>query len=64
MNEHTYVTHLKSYVDNGIPVPNYINDLSDKLDKLKIYNEGILALRQGYNNYAKVILNSIGVNLI
>lgn len=63
MNEINYINHLKSYVDNGITVPDYIYKLSDKLDKLKIYNEGIKYLRNELNDYSKVILKSVGVSI-
>lgn len=63
MNESIYIHHLKSYVDNGIAVPDYIYNLSDKLDKLKIYNEGVKYLRNGSNDYSEVILKSVGVSI-
>lgn len=63
MNEINYINHLKSYVDNGITVPDYIYKLSDKLDKLKIYNEGVKYLRNGSNDYSEVILKSVGVSI-
>lgn len=63
MNELTYINYLKSYVDNGIAVPEYIYDLSNKLNKINLYDEGIKYLRNGFSNYAKTILKSVGVSI-
>lgn len=53
MTENIFVDYLKSYVDNGIDIPDYINDLSYKLNPIKIYEIGIDYLRKGLVKYAK-----------
>ena len=65
MTEDTFTSYIKSYVDNGIDIPNYINTLVDKmnLNPIKIYEIGISYLRKGLVEYAKPILKTVSVSI-
>ena len=65
MTEDMFTSYIKSYVDNGIDIPNYINTLVDKmnLNPIKIYEIGISYLRKGLVEYAKPILKTVGVSI-
>lgn len=65
MSEDMFTSYIKSYVDNGINIPNYINTLVDKmnLNPIKIYEIGISYLRKGLVEYAKPILKTVGVTI-
>lgn len=65
MSEDMFTSYIKSYVDNGIDIPNYINILVDKmnLNPIKIYEIGISYLRKGLVEYAKPILKTVGVSI-
>ena len=63
MTENIFVDYLESYVDNGIDIPDYINDLSYKLNPIKIYEIGIDYLRKGLVKYAKPILKTVNINI-
>lgn len=66
MTEDMFTSYIKSYVDNGIDIPNYINTLVDKmnLNPIKIYEIGLSYLRKCLDEYAKPILKTVGVPLI
>lgn len=65
MSEDMFTSYIKSYVDNGIDIPNYINTLVDKmnLNPIKIYGIGISYLRKGLVEYAEPILKAVGVSI-
>ena len=65
MTEDMFTSYIKSYVDNGIDIPHYINTLVDKmnLNPIKIYEIGLSYLRKGLVEYAKPILKTVGVSL-
>ena len=65
MSEDMFTSYIKSCVDNGINIPNYINTLVDKmnLNPIKIYEIGISYLRKGLVEYAKPILKTVGVTI-
>lgn len=65
MSEDMFTSYIKSYVDNGIDIPNYINTLVDKmnLNPIKIYEIGISYLRKGLVEYAEPILKAVGVSI-
>ena len=65
MSEDMFTSYIKSYVDNGIDIPNYINTLVDKmnLNPIKIYEIGISYLRKGLVEYVKPILKTVGVSI-
>ena len=60
-----FTSYIKSYVDNGIDIPNYINTLVDKmnLNPIKTYEIGLSYLRKGLVEYAKPILKTVGVSI-
>ena len=60
-----FTDYIKSYVDNGIQVPNYIKDVvkSSGLNPIEIYHIGCDYLRKGLVKYAKPILASVNVSL-
>lgn len=63
MTENIFDDYLKSYVDNGIYIPDYINDFSHRLNAIKIYEIGIDYLRKGLVKYAKPILKTVNINI-
>lgn len=63
MTENIFVDYLKSYVDNGIDIPDYINDLSHRLNPIKIYEIGVDYLRKGLVEYAKPILKTVNISI-
>ena len=66
MTELTFTNYVKSYVDNHIDIPEYINEYvkSNNLNPVKIYEIGLGYLRKGLVHYAKPILKTVGVPLI
>ena len=65
MTENTFVSYIKSYVDNNISVPDYVKDVinSNNLNPIKIYEIGLDYLRKGLVRYAKPILKTVDVTL-
>ena len=65
MTELTFTNYVKSYVDNHIDIPEYINEYvkSNNLNPVKIYEIGLDYLRRGLVHYAKPILKTVGVSL-
>ena len=65
MTENTFVSYIKSYVDNNISVPDYVKDVinSNNLNPIKIYEIGLDYLRKGLVIYAEPILKTIGISL-
>lgn len=66
MTEVSFANYIKSYVDNGITVPNYVSNViaKNKLDPIKIYKIGLDYLRNGLVKYAKPILKTVNVNIM
>lgn len=65
MTETIFTDYIKSYIDNGITVPDYVKDVisSNNLDTIKIYNIGLDYLRKGLVHYAKPILKTLNINI-
>ena len=65
MTENTFVSYIKSYVDNNISVPDYVKDVinSNNLNPIEIYKIGLDYLRKGLVIYAEPILKTIGISL-
>lgn len=65
MTENTFVSYIKSYVDNNISVPDYVKDVinSNNLNPIRIYEIGLDYLRKGLVIYAEPILKTIGISL-
>lgn len=65
MTENTFVSFIKSYVDNNISIPDYVKDVidSNNLNPIKIYEIGLEYLRKGLVIYAEPILKTIGISL-
>lgn len=65
MTENTFVSYIKSYVDNNISIPDYVKDVinSNNLNPIEIYKIGLDYLRKGLVIYAEPILKTIGISL-
>ena len=65
MTENTFISYIKSYVDNNISIPDYVKDVinSNNLNPIKIYEIGLDYLRKGLVRYAEPILKTIGISL-
>ena len=65
MTETIFTDYIKSYIDNGITVPDYVKDVinSNNLDTIKIYNIGLDYLRKGLVRYAEPILKTLNINV-
>lgn len=65
MTEKLFTDYIKSYVDNGIPVPDYIKSVicSNNLNPIEIYKIGLSYLRNGLVQYTKPILKTVDVSL-
>ena len=65
MTENTFVSYIKSYVNNNISVPDYVKDVinSNNLNPIEIYKIGLDYLRKGLVIYAEPILKTIGISL-
>lgn len=65
MTENTFVSYIKSYVDNNISIPDYVKDVinSNNLNPIEIYKIGLDYLRKGLVSYAEPILKTIGISL-
>ena len=65
MTENTFVSYIKSYVDNNISIPDYVKDVinSNNLNPIEIYKIGLDYLRKGLVRYAEPILKTIGISL-
>lgn len=66
MTEVSFTNYIKSYVDNGITIPNYVSNViaTNELDPIKIYKIGLDYLRKGLDKYAKPILKTVNVNIM
>lgn len=66
MTEVSFTNYIKSYVDNGITIPNYVSNViaKNELDPIKIYKIGLDYLRKGLDKYAKPILKTVNVNIM
>ena len=65
MTELTFTNYVKSYVDNHIDIPEYINEYvkSNNLNPIKIYEIGLDYLRKGLVRYTEPILKTVDVTL-
>lgn len=65
MTENTFVSYIKSYVDNNISVPDYVKDVinSNNLNPIEICKIGLDYLRKGLVRYAEPILKTISISL-
>lgn len=66
MTEASFVKYIRSYVDNGITVPNYVSNVieTNGLNPITIYKIGLDYLRKGLVKYAKPILKTVNVNIM